>query len=220
MRHCLSAVGKVAEFANVRKQLEVLEDRLDSTVVYRCMVAFPEDYKSLVPKLLVETMVAVGASFVSRINLATGDVVPETKSLAKGILDILSGDMPKGIKIQTKHLEALIELHNMTQTFARNIQHLFSESDLRVLMDTLKAVYLPYDSFKQRYGHMERAILSAEISGVDLRGAVTRGVGAQGIELSEAVRRMEESIPQVIVLLEAAVERCISFTGGSEADEL
>ena len=48
------------------------------------MVAFPEDYKSLVPKLLIETMVAVGASFVSRINLATGDVVPETKSLGKG----------------------------------------------------------------------------------------------------------------------------------------
>lgn len=67
---------------------------------------------------------------------------------------------------------------------------------------------------------MERAILSSEIAGVDLRGAVTRGIGAQGIELSETVRRMEESIPQVIVLLEAAVERCISFTGGSEADEL
>ncbi|PQQ04351.1 conserved oligomeric Golgi complex subunit 7 [Prunus yedoensis var. nudiflora] len=266
MRHCLSAVGEVAEFANIRKQLEVLEDKLDSMVQPRltdaisnrkvdiaqdlrgilirigrfnwlpnfydevllyleqewkwCMVAFPEDYKFLVPKLLVETMAAVGASFVSRINLATGDVIPETKSLAKGILDILSGDMPKGIKIQTKHLEALIELHNMTQTFARNIQHLFSESDLRVLMDTLKAVYLPYESFKQRYGQMERAILSAEIAGVDLRGAVTRGVGAQGIELSETVRRMEESIPQVIVLLEAAVERCISLTGGSEADEL
>lgn len=67
---------------------------------------------------------------------------------------------------------------------------------------------------------MERAILSSEIAGVDLRGAVTRGVGAQGIELSETVRRMEESIPQVILLLEAAVERCINFTGGSEADEL
>jgi len=67
---------------------------------------------------------------------------------------------------------------------------------------------------------MERAILSSEITGVDIRAAVARGVGAQGIELSETVRRMEESIPQVIVLLESAVERCISFTGGSEADEL
>ncbi|XP_031268112.1 conserved oligomeric Golgi complex subunit 7 [Pistacia vera] len=323
MRHCLSAVGEVAEFANIRKQLEVLEDRLDAMVQPRltdalsnrkidiardlrgilirigrfkslelhytkvhlkhikqlwedfesrqrasklaneknelerlssnnefqssspsvsffswlpsfydelllyleqewkwCMVAFPDDYRTLVPKLLIETMGTVGASFVSRINLATGDVIPETKALAKGILDILSGDMPKGIRLQTKHLEALIELHNMTGTFARNIQHLFSESDVRILIDTMKAVYIPYDIFKQRYGQMERAILSSEIAGVDLRGAVTRGVGAQGIELSETVRRMEESIPQVIVLLEAAVERCISFTGGSEADEL
>ncbi|XP_057995910.1 conserved oligomeric Golgi complex subunit 7 [Hevea brasiliensis] len=185
-----------------------------------CMVAFPSDYKILVPKLLIETMQAIGPSFVSGINLATGDVVPETKVLAKGILDILSGDMPKGIKIQTKHLEALIELHNMTGSFARNSQHLFSESDLRVLLDTMKAVYLPYESFKQRYGRMERAILSSEIAEVDLRGAVTHGVGAQGIELSETVRRMEESIPQVTVLLEAAVERCINITGGSEADEL
>jgi conserved oligomeric Golgi complex subunit 7 len=67
---------------------------------------------------------------------------------------------------------------------------------------------------------MERAILSAEMAGIDIRGAVSRGVGAQGIELSETVHRMEKSIPQMIVLLEAAVERCISFTGGSEADEL
>lgn len=67
---------------------------------------------------------------------------------------------------------------------------------------------------------MERAILSSEIAGIDIRGAVARGVGAQGIELSETVRRMEESIPQTIVFLEAAIERCINFTGGSEADEL
>ncbi|KAJ1411935.1 Conserved oligomeric Golgi complex subunit 7 [Sesbania bispinosa] len=323
MRHCLSAVGEVAEFANIRKQLEVLEDRLDTMVQPRltdalsnrkvdaaqdlrgilirigrfkslesqytkvhlkpikqlwedfdsreranksaneknemerissggdvqsvsptisffswlpnfydelllyleqewkwCMIAFPEDYKTLVPRLLSETMVAIGSSFISHINLAIGEAVPETKALAKGLLDILSGDMQKGIKIQTKHLEALIELHNMTGTFARNIQHLFSGSDVRVLMDVLKAVYLPYESFKQRYGQMERAILSSEIAGIDLRGAVIRGVGAQGVELSETVRRMEESIPQVIILLEAAAERCISFTGGSEADEL
>ncbi|OIW08788.1 hypothetical protein TanjilG_16369 [Lupinus angustifolius] len=313
MRHCLSAVGEVAEFANIRKQLEVLEDRLDTMVQPRltdalsnrkvdaaqdlrgilirigrfkslesqytkvhlkpikqlwddfdsrdranksanesdfqsvstalsffswlpsfydelllyleqewkwCMIAFPEDYRTLVPRLLSETMMAIGASFISHVNRAIGDAVPETKALAKGLLDILSGDMQKGIKIQTKHLEALIELHNMTGTFARNVQHLFSDSDVQVLMDVLKAVYLPFESFKQRYGQMERAILSSEIAGIDLRGAVIRGVGAQGVELSETVRRMEESIPQVIILLEAAVERCINFTGGSEGDEL
>jgi len=48
------------------------------------MIAFPEDYKTLVPKLLSETMMAIGSSFISRINLAIGDAVPETKALAKG----------------------------------------------------------------------------------------------------------------------------------------
>jgi len=313
MRHCLSAVGEVAEFANVRKQLEVLEERLDEMVQPRlvdalsnrkvdavqdlrgilirierfksleaqytkihvkplkklwedfdlkqrasrvdmeklggesinglsfsswlpnfydetllyleqewkwCLTAFPEEYKSLVPKVLVETMSELNSSFVSRVNIATGDVVPETRSVSKGILDVLSGDLPKSTKLQNKHLQALIELHNMTGTFARNIQHLFSESDLAVVLNTLKAIYSPYETFKARYGQMERAILSAEMASIDIRGAVPRGVGAQGIELSEAVRRMEESIPQMIVLLEAAVERCISLTGGSEADEL
>lgn len=48
------------------------------------MIAFPDDYKSLVPKLMIETMAAIGGNFVSRINLATGEVIPETKALAKG----------------------------------------------------------------------------------------------------------------------------------------
>lgn len=49
------------------------------------MVAFPEDYKTLVPKLLIETMATIGASFISRVNLSSGDVVPETKALGKGL---------------------------------------------------------------------------------------------------------------------------------------
>ncbi|XP_057524780.1 conserved oligomeric Golgi complex subunit 7 isoform X1 [Amaranthus tricolor] len=323
MRHCLSAVGEVAEFANVRKQLEVLEDRLDAMVQPRltdalfnrkievaqemrgilarigrfqslevyytkvhlksikslwdvfeskqranklptdkndgerlasanefqsnysvlsfatwlpsfydellsyleqewkwCTITFPDDYKTLVPKLLIETMLAVKSSFIARINLATGDAVAETKALAKGTLDLLSGDIPKGIKINSKHLDAMIELHNVTNTFAKNIQHLFLETNTQVLLDTVKAIYTPFETFKQKYGQMERVILASEIGKLDLRGAVMRGVGAQGIELSETVRRMEESIPQVILLLEAAVERCINFTGGTEADEL
>ena len=52
----------------------------------RCMIAFPDDYKTLVPKLLIDTMATIGSNFVSWINLATGDVVAETKALAKGCI--------------------------------------------------------------------------------------------------------------------------------------
>lgn len=48
------------------------------------MLAFPEEFRNLVPNLLIETMSAIGMSFASQINLATGDAVPETKALAKG----------------------------------------------------------------------------------------------------------------------------------------
>lgn len=48
------------------------------------MIAFPDDYQALVPKLLIEIMTVVGSSFISRINLATADVVPGTKALGKG----------------------------------------------------------------------------------------------------------------------------------------
>ncbi|CAI9786537.1 unnamed protein product [Fraxinus pennsylvanica] len=67
---------------------------------------------------------------------------------------------------------------------------------------------------------MERVVLSGETAGLDLRGVTTRIIGVQGVELNETVRRMEESVLQVILLLEAAAQRCINFVGGSEAYEL
>jgi hypothetical protein len=71
-----------------------------------------------------------------------------------------------------------------------------------------------------RYGELERGQLLGEIAALDLRGAVQRGIGQRGVELSETVRRMEASIPEITVALEAAVDRCISFTGGVEAEVL
>lgn len=71
-----------------------------------------------------------------------------------------------------------------------------------------------------RYGELERTQLLGEVSALDLRGAVPRGFGQRGVELSETVRRMEASIPEITIALEAAVERCITFTGGVEAESL
>ncbi|KAK7322542.1 hypothetical protein VNO77_25927 [Canavalia gladiata] len=56
------------------------------------------NYKTFVSRLLSETTLAIGASFISRNDLSIKDAVIETKALAKGLLDILFGDMQKGIK--------------------------------------------------------------------------------------------------------------------------
>lgn len=68
--------------------------------------------------------------------------------LNSGLLDIFSGDMPKSIWVQSKHCEALIDLDGVTGTSVNNIQHL--ESDIHNLMDSMKAEYPVYESFKQK----------------------------------------------------------------------
>ena len=71
-----------------------------------------------------------------------------------------------------------------------------------------------------RYGELELSLLTNQIETLDLHGAVSRGVGARGVEVSETVGRMKASIPLVALSLESAVERCMNFTGGSEAELL
>ena len=70
--------------------------------------------------------------------------------LSPGVLDVLSDDLPKTTKLQNTNLVALIELHNRTGTFAGIIRHIFSESGRRVLLNTMKAIYSPYETFKMR----------------------------------------------------------------------
>jgi len=51
----------------------------------RCMVAFPEDYKLLVPGLLIETMNSISASFVTRIDTFTSEATAASRALIGGI---------------------------------------------------------------------------------------------------------------------------------------
>ncbi|CAI9107745.1 OLC1v1007180C1 [Oldenlandia corymbosa var. corymbosa] len=171
-----------------------------------CSQAFPEDYTTLVPNLLIQTMMSTAKSFESRVNLV---------------------DVPEGVKLRNKHLDALIQLHSMTETFDRKIRHLFRDVHPNLLLDTLNSIYLPYESFKLRYVRMERAVLSCEVAAriLGLRGFssfISCSGGVQRVDelITEAVRKMTDSIPQVILVVEKAFERCINFTGGSEAREL
>lgn len=48
------------------------------------MVAFPEDYKLLVPRLLIETMGAISASFVTRIDTSTDEAASISRASVGG----------------------------------------------------------------------------------------------------------------------------------------
>lgn len=50
------------------------------------MVAFPEDYKLLVPRLLIETMGAISASFVTRIDTSTEEAASISRASLGGTI--------------------------------------------------------------------------------------------------------------------------------------
>ncbi|KAJ7562275.1 hypothetical protein O6H91_03G062100 [Diphasiastrum complanatum] len=186
-----------------------------------CTVAFPEDYKTLIPRLMIENMSAISSSFIARIEATSDEISGGSKSFSGGnLMDRTAREASGMQKGETTRLGTLIALHNTTGSFSKNFQHLLSGVELAEIAQVVKAIYSPYAVYKERYGELERAQLLTELASLDLRGAVPRAVGSRGVELSETVWRMEASIPDVTVSLEAAVERCMSFTGGSEAEAL
>ena len=76
--------------------------------------------------------------------------------------------------------------------------------------DLVSAVFAAFESFKQRYGEMERSQLAQELGQLDLRGAgkvVTGGGGQRGQELSETVKRIEVRGACGILPCAAALDR-------------
>eukprot|EP00850_Spirogloea_muscicola_P009387 SM000052S17779 [mRNA] locus=s52:718780:723671:+ [translate_table: standard] len=185
-----------------------------------CQVAFPNEHQRLVPKLVVELMAIISASFTAHVDVASQEAVNRELAPTSGEEQA----QKHGISGPSSRLGALIGMHTMTNAFSRNTQHLLATSagaGPAELAAVVRAIYSPFELHKQRYGELERAQLLAEIGALGLRNAaMPRGPGARGAEFAEVVRGMEASLPDVMVALEAAVERCLSLTGGSEAEAL
>ena len=62
----------------------------------------------------------------------------------------LTDDGQKANKIQHTQLGLLITLHSMTGTFSRNVQHLLSAIEAEDLVNALRAIYSPYEGYKER----------------------------------------------------------------------
>eukprot|EP00897_Mesotaenium_endlicherianum_P008784 jgi/Mesen1/7934/ME000422S07085 len=187
-----------------------------------CALAFPDEHHSLVPKLVTEMMAAISSSFLARLEAAC---------------QVASGFQPgRGPSHPATQLGALIALHGMTSAFLKNVQHLLAQAGTshEGVAEVVRAIYRPFEGHKQRYGELERSQLSSELAVLDFRGAAPRGGGGgRGQEVSDTVRRIEvtppglfchfcafASVPEAMAAMEAAVERCMAFTGGSESEAL
>ncbi|RWW15338.1 hypothetical protein BHE74_00014302 [Ensete ventricosum] len=209
-----------------------LESRHPQDPLDRYLSDLEENLRTSADKI-ADALDRESADALRRVPLACRDVLRlrddalSLRSLVSSILlalsKVISLPLPSTLSSSLHHayfshnslcIYYFMELDN----FSTSAESIAAIAKIDIVKQRMEAAYETLQ--EPWYGQMERAILSSEIAGIDIRGAVARGVGAQGIELSETVRRMEESIPQTIVFLEAAIERCINFTGGSEADEL
>mmetsp|Transcript_7638 Transcript_7638/g.19644 ORF Transcript_7638/g.19644 Transcript_7638/m.19644 type:complete len:657 (+) Transcript_7638:177-2147(+) len=70
-----------------------------------------------------------------------------------------------------------------------------------------------FQSYLGRYGELEVALLAQEVAALRLEPAVDS-------DLDAIVTHMSSAAPQLIVMVEQALERCMKFTGGSEITTL
>eukprot|EP00854_Cymbomonas_tetramitiformis_P021736 gene21736-26142_t len=110
-------------------------------------------------------------------------------------------------------LGALLGAHNSTAFFARSLREMLLAVSTpgRDVQRILTLAYSPFEEHKQKYGDLERRQLAAEVASYDL---------TPGSDLDEVVHRMTAAVSGIASILEVAVERCLTFTCGTEVEAL
>lgn len=141
--------------------------------------------------------------------------------------------------MQPKALNLLISLHSLAVSFSRNVAHLLSFAASEEVIMVMGAIFQPFEGRKRTYGDLEARYLCKcnafhfSKSGpaqlpvfAELRLFPSPGEQLKNVDLGEttefldSVSKMDSSILLVISSMEEAVQRCMTFTGGSEAELL
>ncbi|XP_056153347.1 conserved oligomeric Golgi complex subunit 7 [Lampris incognitus] len=109
---------------------------------------------------------------------------------------------------QEECLETLLELHQTTTTFGRNLEavmlpHLGESNPLKV-NELVSALYDPYKPYQLQYGDMEESHLLIQISAVPLEHG----------EVMDCVEELNRSVGKLFSLAGGAVDRCVKLTDG------
>eukprot|EP00898_Chlorokybus_atmophyticus_P008927 jgi/Chlat1/9035/Chrsp94S08301 len=155
-----------------------------------CSSVFPDLCMQLVSQLLTKLFDSIAGPFSQRIDDALAAI------------DGFSRQTPLGL---------LLALHSTTAAFERNLQPDLQQCSREQLKGCVRVVYLAYEPHKQQYGELERQQLLHDVATVDLTEAE---------EVADTVAKMEASIPVVTAALERAVDRCVTFTWGTESEAL
>ena len=223
------AAAEVLRFAHARSDdfaswLPSFYDEVLLTVEQEkrwCALVFAEDPdrgKALIPQLLTDVFGAIASSFSRRFEAH---------------VDRCSGGA-SGTGAPVRSVTAFLEVmrvHSAACTFARSLEQSFSDfggmhgvSSVHPVDALIRAAFLPFEPFKIAYGNLERGFLEEEakrILPVTLdRTSAAKSTSTEPLSLGECIVKLQDDLSGALSPAEAAVERCIQFTGAVEAEGL
>lgn len=163
-----------------------------------CAEALPAHSPRLLLKLLAELSAKTQKSFSTRLTAAVALTTRATVGASAG---------------PAASLPALIALHNTTVAYGKSLCRLLEAATPEERRAVLEAAFAGFESFKRGYGDLERRQLGSDISRIE------RTLKEEG-SLEAVARRMNASVAAAAEVAEAAVQRCVALTGGSETDAM
>lgn len=163
-----------------------------------CGEALSAHSPRLLLKLLAELAARTQTSFSTRLTAAVALTTRATVGAAAG---------------PAASLPALIALHNTTVAYGKSLCRLLESASPEERRTVLEAAFAGFESFKRGYGDLERRQLGSDINRIE------RTLKEEG-SLEAVARRMNSSVAAAAEVAEAAVQRCVALTGGSETDAM
>eukprot|EP01116_Phalansterium_solitarium_P021414 TRINITY_DN6645_c0_g1_i1.p1 TRINITY_DN6645_c0_g1~~TRINITY_DN6645_c0_g1_i1.p1 ORF type:complete len:861 (-),score=300.25 TRINITY_DN6645_c0_g1_i1:236-2818(-) len=110
----------------------------------------------------------------------------------------------------TQALDDLITAYEVTKRFASTVRNTLRSLPAAVVDKVVIAICEPFRGFQTDYSTLERKQLTLELSAA--RPSKTGYAGTIG--------QIDNSVPRVFLMADSAVDRCIAFTDGAEAEGL
>ncbi|KAK3261243.1 hypothetical protein CYMTET_29841 [Cymbomonas tetramitiformis] len=168
---------------------------------------FPEHHAQLLVQLEITLLEKTNDTYKARLRDGIAEAQAAAVSVGDGNVALAAAEASGGA------LGALLGAHNSTAFFARSLREMLLAVSTpgRDVQRILTLAYSPFEEHKQKYGDLERRQLAAEVASYDL---------TPGSDLDEVVHRMTAAVSGIASILEVAVERCLTFTCGTEVEAL
>jgi len=119
-------------------------------------------------------------------------------------------------QLDSQNLQALISLYTTTKDFHRSLLFLNAlnitkeQTQFVTKAAIIGSIYAPYITRQLNYSNLQKIDLKSQLQAILPKGG----------DFPESIAAIDNSVPKLFILLETALQRCLDFTEGSEAEAL